>query len=297
MSLPNFNRLISSHAASDSSASTASAIVHVPRYGEPLNESGTVGASPVDLRDEVAQRFGRYYQRFVGYPAGDFQLPANTTVRYSLLQHAGTHPWETPAFKAGVAGFGGVVTTLSVGLLLSDTIQTPLVTDPLDYTLVSQSVDDDQEDAVTEALKTNMLTVGDRPVTLNLLEFSPSPDSAADANSVTDQAEPAAPQPELTAPEPIQSLSDSDPDFGFSPTSSSVAEQSFSEHSFADQFATESSPDTVDAQISPLSVADHIRDYNQTPPPVFAPDQQQITELGQNFPLTDHQLSQRLAAS
>ncbi|MEM9448064.1 MAG: hypothetical protein AAGA75_05985 [Cyanobacteria bacterium P01_E01_bin.6] len=184
---------------SNSNAGTA-AIVHVPQHNQsrqvraqrspaqrgPLRQGSMdnregMSASTVDIRDEVVDRFRRYYQRFVGYPMVDFQPPANTTVQYSMLQHTGTHLWETPTFKAGVAGFGGVITTLSVGFLLSDSAPSPVVADPLNYTLPADTANiiDANEgiDAVRPiALDTSQITLSDRPDPLDIIEFSQTTD-------------------------------------------------------------------------------------------------------------------------
>ena len=187
MKLSNTKRLTSKGSASNKPTSETSAIVHVSQQANPrkmnsrqidhVQKTGTVSASTVDLRDEMVNRFRGYYQQFVGYPAVDFQPPANTTVRYSLLNHTGTHPWEMPAFKAGVAGFGSIVTTLSVGVLLSDNVPNPLTADPVNYSLPSDAnIAIDSDKVAPEALDVSSLTAGDRPATLNPIEFSSSPD-------------------------------------------------------------------------------------------------------------------------
>jgi hypothetical protein len=143
----------------------------------------------VDLRDEMTERFRRYYQRFVGYPTADFQLPANTSVRYALLQHAGSHPWDTPMVKASIAGFGGVITTLSVGFLLSDQASNMMATDALSYTLPGESAtvlnaDDNAASAEPIALDTHHSTLGDRPESIQPIEFSqPSASASASASA------------------------------------------------------------------------------------------------------------------
>ncbi|MEO1520100.1 MAG: hypothetical protein AAFU78_04920 [Cyanobacteria bacterium J06633_2] len=140
------------------------------------------GATTVDIGDEMVERFRGYYQRFVGYPTTDFQLPANTSVRYSLLQHTGTRVWDAPVFKASIAGFGGVLTTLSVGFLLSDGAPDFVTSDALNYSLPDDSATLLDFDAGVDrvdpiALDTSHQTLSDRPETISNPEFSSVPEA------------------------------------------------------------------------------------------------------------------------
>ncbi|MEB3209795.1 MAG: hypothetical protein VKL39_00505, partial [Leptolyngbyaceae bacterium] len=187
------------------SAQPASPQNHPSRHSQPqhsqLRTEASVDAgenltpATVDIRDEMVERFRRYYQRFVGYPATDFQLPANTSVRYSLLQHTGIHFWDTPTFKASVAGFGGVMTTLSVGFLLSDHAPNLLKADPLSYTLPntstsrSVSVGGAREQVDPIALDTHHLTLSDRPETIPNLEFSQTAPALENIESLMSEIE------------------------------------------------------------------------------------------------------------
>jgi hypothetical protein len=180
MNRPKTHRLAANASVGDTSST--SAIVHIPQSVQTFEEAGSLPLDtlPLDstgLGHEVIQQFQQCYRRFVGYPADDFQPPAHTRVRYSLLQHFGKQPWETPGFKAGMAGFGSIVTVFSVGYLLSEQAPNPLASDPLNYTL-PPDISFMGDDAIApESLHLDLLAVGDAPSTIDIIEFSHSSDT------------------------------------------------------------------------------------------------------------------------
>lgn len=158
-------------------AANSLSIFHKPQFSQSSTECGAVclpgTVSKIGLANEVSFLFQGYYQAFVGYPTDNYQLPAKTSVRYTLRRHSGTHFWESPAFKAGVTGFGSVLTAFSVGFLLSDSFTTPLASEPLAYSVPPDLVAGvDSESVVAEPADEGASVVADRPSMISPIEFS-----------------------------------------------------------------------------------------------------------------------------